>query len=312
MVSHLRVLRHPDFRNLFLGQAASAVGDQVVIVALALYITAAHRLGDRPGARAGRPDAAARRAAPVRRRVGRPPAAPSDHDRPPTSARAALHAMLAVLILAGGASIAEMVVIEALFGAGRAFFQPAYSGLVPQTIARGADPGGPGAVGVQREPGDPRRPRAGHGARARARRRRGVRARRRHLPGQRRAAGRVTPRHPGRGRGGDHERLARTARRLARGALAAVGVGDDRRLHRRGAVRLRAVVRAGADHRPGPLRRRGRVRRARERGRGRRRDRLAGRPALAPERGRCWSGCCWCSSGRCRTACSRSARRVAS
>jgi len=40
MMSHLRVLRHPDFRNLFLGQAASAVGDQVVIVALALYITA--------------------------------------------------------------------------------------------------------------------------------------------------------------------------------------------------------------------------------------------------------------------------------
>ena len=40
MLSHLRVLRHPDFRNLFLGQAASAVGDQVVIVALALYITA--------------------------------------------------------------------------------------------------------------------------------------------------------------------------------------------------------------------------------------------------------------------------------
>ena len=37
--SYLRVLRHPDFRYLFLGQSASAVGDQVVIVALALYIT---------------------------------------------------------------------------------------------------------------------------------------------------------------------------------------------------------------------------------------------------------------------------------
>lgn len=35
----LHVLRHPDFRYLFLGQSASAVGDQVVIVALALYIT---------------------------------------------------------------------------------------------------------------------------------------------------------------------------------------------------------------------------------------------------------------------------------
>src|SRR5450759_5021945 len=37
--SYLRVLRHPDFRYLFLGQSASAVGDQAVIVALALYIT---------------------------------------------------------------------------------------------------------------------------------------------------------------------------------------------------------------------------------------------------------------------------------
>lgn len=39
MSSYLRVLRHPDFRYLFLGQSASAVGDQVVIVSLALYIT---------------------------------------------------------------------------------------------------------------------------------------------------------------------------------------------------------------------------------------------------------------------------------
>jgi hypothetical protein len=37
--SYLRVLRHRDFRFLFLGQSASAVGDQVVIVALALYVT---------------------------------------------------------------------------------------------------------------------------------------------------------------------------------------------------------------------------------------------------------------------------------
>src|ERR1700743_3599983 len=38
MSSYLRVLRHRDFRFLFLGQSASAVGDQVVVVALALYI----------------------------------------------------------------------------------------------------------------------------------------------------------------------------------------------------------------------------------------------------------------------------------
>ena len=39
MSSYLRVLRHQDFRYLFLAQAASQVGDRVVIVALALFIT---------------------------------------------------------------------------------------------------------------------------------------------------------------------------------------------------------------------------------------------------------------------------------
>src|SRR6202020_2892793 len=39
MSSCLRVLRHRDFKFLFLGQSASAIGDQVVIVALALYVT---------------------------------------------------------------------------------------------------------------------------------------------------------------------------------------------------------------------------------------------------------------------------------
>ena len=51
--------------------------------------------------------------------------------------RALLHAVLAASIVLGGASVAEMIVIEALFGAARAFFQPAYSGLLPQTIPDG-------------------------------------------------------------------------------------------------------------------------------------------------------------------------------
>ena len=48
--------------------------------------------------------------------------------------RALLHATLAVLIFAGAARIGQIVVIEALFGAAQAFFQPAYSGLLPQTV----------------------------------------------------------------------------------------------------------------------------------------------------------------------------------
>jgi MFS family permease len=35
----LRVLRHHDFRNLWLAQSTSAMGDGVVIVALALFVT---------------------------------------------------------------------------------------------------------------------------------------------------------------------------------------------------------------------------------------------------------------------------------
>ena len=39
MNSYLRVLRHPNFRHLFLGQSASVIGDRVVVVAIALYVT---------------------------------------------------------------------------------------------------------------------------------------------------------------------------------------------------------------------------------------------------------------------------------
>jgi hypothetical protein len=39
MSSYARVLRHHNFRCLFIGQAASVIGDQVVIVALAPFVT---------------------------------------------------------------------------------------------------------------------------------------------------------------------------------------------------------------------------------------------------------------------------------
>ena len=49
-------------------------------------------------------------------------------------ARAILHALLAALIFSGAVRIWQIAAIEALFGAAQAFFQPAYSGLVPQTV----------------------------------------------------------------------------------------------------------------------------------------------------------------------------------
>jgi MFS family permease len=39
MRERLRVLRHHDFRNVWLAQSTSAIGDGVVIVALALFVT---------------------------------------------------------------------------------------------------------------------------------------------------------------------------------------------------------------------------------------------------------------------------------
>jgi MFS family permease len=133
MSTYLRVLRHPNFRYLFLGQSASAIGDQVVVVALALYIT------QQTGSPADLGIVLAAQSLPL---VALILFGGVWADRLPRHrimivcdlVRAALHGVLALLILTGGASVAQMVVIEVLFGAARAFFQPAYTGLMPQTI----------------------------------------------------------------------------------------------------------------------------------------------------------------------------------
>jgi MFS family permease len=131
--SYPRVLRHPDFRYLFLGQTASAVGDRVVIVALALFVT------QRTGSPADLSLILAAQSAPL---VALLLFGGVWADRLPRQRimiatdllRAALHGTLAVLIVAGAVTIWELAAIEALFGAAQAFFQPAYSGLLPQTV----------------------------------------------------------------------------------------------------------------------------------------------------------------------------------
>jgi predicted MFS family arabinose efflux permease len=133
MSQYLRVLRHRDFKFLFLGQSASAIGDQVVIVALALYVT------QRTGSPTDLGLVLAAQSLPL---IGLVLFGGVWADRLPRHrimtaadyARALLHGVLAASIVLGGASVAELIVIEALFGAARAFFQPAYSGLLPQTI----------------------------------------------------------------------------------------------------------------------------------------------------------------------------------
>ncbi len=133
MSTYLRVLRHPDFRYLFLGQSASAVGDHVVVVALALFITQ----------RTGSPtDLGLVLAAQALTLVALLLFGGVWADRLPRHrimigtdvARAALHAIVAALIFTGAIRIWQLVVVEALFGAAQAFFQPAYTGLIPQTV----------------------------------------------------------------------------------------------------------------------------------------------------------------------------------
>jgi MFS family permease len=133
---YLRVLRHPDFRYLFAGQAASVIGDQVVVVALALFVTertgSASDLGLVLGAQAT--------ALVTLILFGGVWA-----DRLPRhrimiwadAVRAVLHGLLAGLVLAGIVRVWEIVAIETAFGAAQAFFQPAYSGLLPETVPEG-------------------------------------------------------------------------------------------------------------------------------------------------------------------------------
>ena len=130
---YLRVLRHQNFRNLFLGQAASVIGDRAVVVALALFIT--QRTGSAT-------DLALVLAAQTLPLVALLLFGGVWADRLPRHrimiatdlTRAILHATLAILILTSAVRIWQIVVIEALFGAAQAFFQPAYTGLIPQTV----------------------------------------------------------------------------------------------------------------------------------------------------------------------------------
>jgi MFS family permease len=131
--SYLRVLRHPDFRYLFAGQAASVIGDRVVVVALALFITqrtgSATDLGLVLGAQALALVALLLFGGVWADRLPRQRIMIATD-----SVRAVLHAVLAVLILTNAVAVWQIVGIEALFGAAQAFFQPAYSGLLPQTV----------------------------------------------------------------------------------------------------------------------------------------------------------------------------------
>jgi len=124
---------HRDFRWLFLSQTISTTGDRIVVVALALLVT------ERTGSTA---DLGLVLGAYTAAQVGFLLLGGVWADRLPRHRimlstdllRGGLHALLAALILADAIEIWQLVAIEALFGAAEAFFRPAFSGLVPQTV----------------------------------------------------------------------------------------------------------------------------------------------------------------------------------
>lgn len=128
-----RVLAHRDFRLLWLAQSASVIGDNIVLVALALFVV------QRTGSASDLGLVLAAKSLPL---VAFLLIGGVWADRLPRHrvmivtdlARFALHALLAVLIFAGSAPVWQVAVIEALFGAAEAFFRPAANGLLPQTV----------------------------------------------------------------------------------------------------------------------------------------------------------------------------------
>ena len=126
------VFRHREFRLLLCGQAASTIGDRIVFVALALYVTDL-------GSPSDVGIVLAAHAVPL---VGFLLIGGVWADRLPRHKvmvatdliRFGLHALLAALIFTGTVEIWHIALIEAAFGTAEAFFRPAYTGLVPQTV----------------------------------------------------------------------------------------------------------------------------------------------------------------------------------
>jgi MFS family permease len=129
----LRVLRHRDFRFLWLAQSASVLGDRIVTIALALFVI------DLTGSASDLGLVLAAGALPL---IGFLLIGGVWADRLPRHrvmvvtdlARFVLHGVLAGLILSGSVRIWQIVVVEALFGTAEAFSRPASSGLLPQTV----------------------------------------------------------------------------------------------------------------------------------------------------------------------------------
>ncbi len=128
-----RVLRHRDFRLLWLANSASVVGDRIVMVALALFVIELTGSATDLGlvlAAYGLPFVALLL-------VGGVVADRLERHRLAVATdivRCALHSTLAVLILTGEVRIWHLVAIGVVFGSAEAFYRPAVTALLPQTV----------------------------------------------------------------------------------------------------------------------------------------------------------------------------------
>lgn len=136
MSSRFSVLRHRDFRLLWLGLSGSMLGDHIVLTALALYVT------DMTGSPSDLGIVLTAQAAPLVLLL-----VPGGvvADRLPRHrlllatdvARAIVQASLAVLVVLDLTQVWHLVVAGVLFGSAEAFARPTETGLVPQTVPDG-------------------------------------------------------------------------------------------------------------------------------------------------------------------------------
>src|SRR5436190_11962527 len=131
------VLRHRDFRLLWLANSASVVGDRIVMVALALFVIGLTGSATDLGlvlAAYGLPFVAFLL-------VGGVVADRLERHRLAVVTdlvRGTLHALLALLIVTGEVRIWHLVTIGVVFGSAEAFYRPAVTGLLPQTVPEDA------------------------------------------------------------------------------------------------------------------------------------------------------------------------------
>lgn len=133
------VLRHRDFALLLTGQAASQLGDRLVMVALPFAVLTLPGAG---AADVGVVLGSSAAALAVFVLVGGVVA-----DRLPRQltmlasdvVRGLAQAASALLLVAGDATVLRLAALQALYGAAEAFFRPAALGLVPQLVSPGEE-----------------------------------------------------------------------------------------------------------------------------------------------------------------------------